>query len=74
MLKEQLQQTRQQQTGGNVQFLLLAIDALQQTRNPADLLERLAESNDVATYLLEQIDERQKSTCQWLAKHKQYWK
>lgn len=57
-LNEQLQQTLQEQTGGNVQFLLLAIDALRRTRSPTDLLQRLAETDDVAHYLLEQIDER----------------
>ncbi len=44
-------------TGGNAEFLILASDALQNARNPQDLLDRLAESDDIERYLLREVDD-----------------
>lgn len=44
-------------TAGNAEFLTLAIDALRQARDPDQLLSRLAESDDVERYLLQEVDE-----------------
>jgi len=43
-------------TEGNAQFLTLAINALQRTRNPARLLECLAEVDNIERYLLHEVD------------------
>ncbi|MEM7115375.1 MAG: AAA family ATPase [Chloroflexota bacterium] len=58
LLEESLREDLQQLTAGNVQFLTLAIDALKHTHQPDALLQRLAETDHVEQYLLEQIDER----------------
>lgn len=44
-------------TGGNAEFLTLAINALQQAKNPDLLISRLAESDDIERYLLQEVDE-----------------
>jgi tetratricopeptide (TPR) repeat protein len=44
-------------TEGNAEFLTLAIDALKQAKNPDLLLGRLAESDDIERYLLQEVDE-----------------
>ena len=44
-------------TAGNAEFLTLAIDALRQARDPDQLLSRLAESDDIERYLLQEVDE-----------------
>ena len=44
-------------TGGNAEFLILASAALQNARNPQDLLDRLAESDDIERYLLREVDD-----------------
>ncbi|MCL4860162.1 MAG: CHAT domain-containing protein [Caldilineaceae bacterium] len=45
-----------QYTAGNAQFLTLAIDALHQTKDSASLVRRLAESEDIERYLLQEVD------------------
>lgn len=45
------------QTAGNAEFLTLAIDALQQSDDPARLIGRLAETDDMERYLLQEVDE-----------------
>ncbi len=44
-------------TGGNAQFLMLALAVLQQARDPAELIARLAETDDIARYLLREVDD-----------------
>lgn len=44
-------------TDGNAEFLTLAINALQQAKNPDLLISRLAESDDIERYLLQEVDE-----------------
>jgi len=44
-------------TGGNSEFLTLTIDALNQGKDPDELLSRLAESDDIQRYLLQEIDD-----------------
>lgn len=43
-------------TAGNAQFLTLAVDALKQAPNPAELVANLAASDDIERYLLGQVD------------------
>lgn len=45
-------------TGGNAQFLTLAINILQHEADPASAIDRLVESQDVERYLLAEVDER----------------
>jgi ATP/maltotriose-dependent transcriptional regulator MalT len=45
-------------TGGNVQFLTLAINVLQQETEPAGAIDRLVESDDIERYLLTEVYER----------------
>ncbi|MEZ4713528.1 MAG: phosphotransferase [Caldilineaceae bacterium] len=56
-LDPSLQAELQQRTDGNAQFLTLAINILQQAADPVQLLERLAETDDVERYLLSRVDE-----------------
>jgi tetratricopeptide (TPR) repeat protein len=44
-------------TAGNAEFLTLAIDALQRAVSPDLLIRRLAESDDIERYLLQEVDE-----------------
>lgn len=44
-------------TAGNAQFLTLAIDALDQGKDPSDLIDRLAATDDVERYLLQEVDD-----------------
>jgi tetratricopeptide (TPR) repeat protein len=43
-------------TGGNPQFLTLAIDALQQTGDPERIISRLAGAEDIERYLMTEVD------------------
>ena len=43
-------------TAGNAQFLTLAVDALKQAADPAELVANLAASDDIERYLLGQVD------------------
>lgn len=43
-------------TAGNAQFLTLAVDALKQAADPADLVANLAATDDIERYLLGQVD------------------
>jgi ATP/maltotriose-dependent transcriptional regulator MalT len=45
-------------TGGNAQFLTLAIDALKWAMDPDQLVGRLAEADDIERYLLNEVDGR----------------
>lgn len=45
-------------TGGNTQFLTLAMNVLQQEADVAGALERLAESDNIERYLLVEVEER----------------
>jgi ATP/maltotriose-dependent transcriptional regulator MalT len=45
------------QTGGNAQFLTLAVDILHQATDPVLLLDRLAATSDMERYLLAAVDE-----------------
>lgn len=45
-----------QRTEGNAQFLTLAIDALLRATDPARLIARLSETNDIERYLLREVD------------------
>lgn len=44
-------------TSGNAEFLTLAIDALQQAKDPEDLIKRLATTGDVESYLMKEVDD-----------------
>ena len=44
-------------TDGNAQLLTLAIDALQHAEDPADLIARLLETEDIERYLMTEVDE-----------------
>lgn len=44
-------------TAGNAEFLILAIEALQNARDPDDLLEQLALSDDIERYLIKEVDD-----------------
>ncbi len=44
-------------TAGNAQFLTLAIEALNQGKDPSDLIDRLAATDDVERYLLQEVDD-----------------
>jgi ATP/maltotriose-dependent transcriptional regulator MalT len=44
-------------TAGNAQFLILAIEILQRAADPAKLIHRLAEADDVERYLMAEVDE-----------------
>ena len=44
-------------TAGNVEFLTLAIEALRQAKDPDDLISHLASTDDVAHYLLNEVDD-----------------
>lgn len=57
-LPDQLVRTLHENTGGNPQFLTLAIDAMQQTLDPAQLVDRLAETVDIERFLMNQVNER----------------
>jgi ATP/maltotriose-dependent transcriptional regulator MalT len=46
-----------QYTAGNAEFLTLAIEALQRAASPDLLFYRLAESDDIERYLLQEVDE-----------------
>lgn len=43
-------------TEGNTEFLNLALNALEQSRHPDRLLERLAEADNIERYLLNEVD------------------
>jgi tetratricopeptide (TPR) repeat protein len=45
-------------TGGNAEFLTLAMNVLQEEAEPARAIERLTESDDIERYLLAEVDER----------------
>jgi ATP/maltotriose-dependent transcriptional regulator MalT len=45
-------------TGGNAQFLILAIDILRQAREPDRVIERLAETDDIERYLVDEVYRR----------------
>lgn len=45
-------------TGGNAEFLTLAAEALRPAKEPLQLLERLAQAQDIENYLMAQVDER----------------
>ena len=44
-------------TEGNAQQLMLAIEALKQTHNPARLISHLSEAEDIESYLMDEVDE-----------------
>jgi tetratricopeptide (TPR) repeat protein len=44
-------------TGGNAQFLTLAIDALQSAGDPARLIDELSETDDIERFLMAEVDE-----------------
>ncbi|MCB0187918.1 MAG: tetratricopeptide repeat protein, partial [Caldilineaceae bacterium] len=44
-------------TRGNAEFLILASAALKNARDPADLLEQLAASDDIERYLVNEVDD-----------------
>jgi serine/threonine protein kinase/tetratricopeptide (TPR) repeat protein len=46
------------QTDGNPQLLILAIEAMQQSTDPAGLIAHLAEASDIERYLMHEVDER----------------
>jgi tetratricopeptide (TPR) repeat protein len=46
-----------QLTAGNAEFLMLALEALQQATDPDLLIRRLGESDDIERYLLQEVDE-----------------
>lgn len=56
-LEPSVQKELHLRTDGNAQFLMLAINVLQQAVSPVHLLERLAETDDVERYLLNRVDE-----------------
>jgi tetratricopeptide (TPR) repeat protein len=45
-------------TQGNAQLMILTIDALRRAKNPANVIARLAESEDIERYLLTQVDDQ----------------
>ncbi|MEM7028412.1 MAG: protein kinase [Chloroflexota bacterium] len=45
------------QTEGNAEFLNLAVNILQRSRNPARTLARLEETNDIEQYLMAEVDD-----------------
>ncbi|MFQ5613192.1 MAG: tetratricopeptide repeat protein, partial [Anaerolineae bacterium] len=47
----------QADTGGNVQFLVMAIDALKRASNPGRVIARLTETDDIERFLLKEVDE-----------------
>lgn len=53
---DELQERLHRYTGGNAEFLVLAIDTLRQAREPAELIARLAETDDIARYLMREVD------------------
>lgn len=55
-LSDELTAALHAHTGGNAQLLILAMDALQRTRHPARLLERLAATDNIERYLLNEVD------------------
>ncbi len=44
-------------TAGNAEFLILAIDALQNARDPEALLAQLAATDDIERYLIKEVDD-----------------
>lgn len=44
-------------TEGNAEFLTLAIDALQRARDPVRLIARLAETDDIERFLMNEVDD-----------------
>jgi ATP/maltotriose-dependent transcriptional regulator MalT len=44
-------------TGGNAQLLILAANALQRSRSPAALVNRLIDAGDIEDYLIREVDE-----------------
>ncbi len=45
-------------TGGNAQFMILAMVVLRHEADPASAIDRLAESDDIERYLLAEVEER----------------
>ncbi len=45
-------------TGGNAQFMTLAMNVLRQETDPAGTIDRLAESDNIERYLLAEVEER----------------
>jgi ATP/maltotriose-dependent transcriptional regulator MalT len=45
-------------TGGNAEFLTLAMNVLQEEADPVRAIDRLTESDDIERYLLAEVDER----------------
>lgn len=43
-------------TDGNAELLTLAVHALQRSRQPAQVIKRLADEDDIETYLLQEVD------------------
>lgn len=56
-LNEELLTELHTHVAGNAQFLTLALTLLQQITDPTELIEHLAEADDVERYLLTQVDE-----------------
>ena len=58
LLSDELVAELHTNTGGNAQFLTLAIDALKWAMDPDQLIGRLAEADDIERYLLNEVDGR----------------
>ena len=56
-LEDSALQALHELTAGNAQFLTLAANILQQAADPAQLIDRLAETDDIERYLLARVDE-----------------
>lgn len=57
-LSDQLITDLYTQTGGNAQFLILAIAALQRAKDPARLIARLVDADNIEQYLMTEVDKR----------------
>jgi tetratricopeptide (TPR) repeat protein len=55
-LSDDLEAELYARTGGNAQFLTLAVDALRSAGDPARLIERLAETDDIERFLMSEVD------------------
>ncbi len=56
-LTEDLIASLHTQTGGNAQFIALAANALRRERNPARLMDRLIETDDIERFLIHEVDD-----------------
>lgn len=56
VLSPELLAELQHHTDGNAELLTLAVHALQRSRQPAQVIKRLADEEDIETYLLQEVD------------------